>query len=141
MSQWTHVAGLIRVDRLHFLGGDIVGDLVMRLGVPVQYGSSQREWNAVYEVAIIPIGSEGSIQYRIQQTGDKSSASWGVVYIWGDLRDYEDVSEIYEWLKRACDGLWIRSCCVKVDVEYQASYLISDGKDGLRLQRLEDVAI
>ena len=121
MSQWTHVCGAIRVDALVSSEFDDTAiDLVERFGQPVSFDDPESLWDS----CSVPLGSEGSIQYSVSHTGDQSSLSWGIVDIWGDLRDYSNAQEIYEWVKKACIGLFIRSCSIKVDVEYGFSYHI-----------------
>lgn len=85
----------------------------------------------------MPRGSEGSVQYRIIKNNyENSHISYGDVLIWGDLRDYSDVDAIYKWIVTACDGLFIRSCSVKVDVEFDKSYLIYDYYDEVQRKTL-----
>jgi len=112
MSQWTHIAGCIRVDRL-----------------PVNDTKSNQPIREKF--AAPPVGSEGPIQYRVVNTGDENSLAWGLVYVYGDLRDFGDaeVPEIIAWLQNACKDLMIRSCCVKIDVEYGPTHVITDTND------------
>ena len=119
MSQWTHVCGLIRIDGISDLDGNIEQKIKDAFGIICTYD----DWD---DGVTAPCGSEGSVQYRIVHTGDESAVAWGVVYIWGDLRDYKNVKEIYEWVKKACSTLWVRSCAVKIEVEYEGDYLITD---------------
>jgi hypothetical protein len=125
MSQWTHVAGLIRIDAIEFLDGNIRERLKSAFGNCVEYEDDQETW----DICNVPCGSEGSVQYKIQKTATSDSQmSWGVVYIWGDLRDYQDAESIYNWIKQSIENwqLNVRSCSVKIDVEYQKSYLVYD---------------
>lgn len=120
MSQWLHVAGCIRIDAMQFLDGDPIVNLRSSFGNTCSFDDLPEKWDACN----VPCGSEGSVQYGIRRTGDDNSMAWGLVYVWGDLRDYENVQEVYGWLKRACEERLIRGCSVKVDVEYQKSYVI-----------------
>ena len=133
MSQWTHVAGCIRIDSFPFLDVNIVTELSKSFGNTCQFNDLQYKWDRCN----VPCGSEGSVQYRIVRTGDESSLSWGVIYIWGDLRDYSDQQAIHDWLKSACREKMIRSCVVKIDVEYHGSYIIyDDDKSNLIMTKL-----
>jgi hypothetical protein len=116
MSKWTHVAGCIRIDELP--PDNPKFHLLIQEKIAARFASP-------------PIGSEGPICYHVVQTGDDNSVAWGLVYIYGDLRDFEDskVHGIFTWLQNACKGLLIRSCCVKVDVEYGPTYLVTDSGD------------
>lgn len=133
MSQWTHVAGCIRIDSPPFLDVNPMRELSQSFGNTCKFGDPQSKWNRCN----VPCGSEGSVQYCIERTGDEHSMSWGVVYIWGDLRDYDSQQKIYDWLRMACAGKMIRSCAVKIDVEYQDNYIVyDDGNDDLIMTKL-----
>jgi len=123
MSQWTHVAGIVRVDALPF--GDPTKTIESSFGKTCEYDSPE----SARESCTVPCGSEGSVQYCVEHTGGEHSLAWGCVYIWGDLRDYSDAQEIYKWLKTATKSLLIRSCVVKIDIEYQKSYIVCDVPD------------
>ena len=97
-------------------------DLKARFGKTYAWGDPELFW----ESCNVPCGPEGSVQYEIKKTKRGNEICWGIVYLWGDLRDYDDAQEIYEWIKRACRGLMIRSCCVKIDIEMGKSYIIYD---------------
>jgi len=123
MSQWTHVAGCIRIDDIGsaMTGISSMGRFVMALGSFAP-----------------PEGSEGPLQVRIVETGSGHSLSWGLAYIWGDLRDYNDVQEIFEWAKAICGQLMVRQCVIAVDVEGGGSYVIHGGYgNNLTLAELE----
>ena len=131
MSQWTHVCGCIRVDTipLHVLGlrdYDFENLLKKQFGETWSYDDENEEDK--YDKCSVPKGSEGSIQYKIQKTGSENNMTWGLITIWGDLRDFDDPQEIFEWIKKSCDSkdelFSIRSCCVEVYVESNMRYLI-----------------
>lgn len=134
MSQWTHVAGCIRIDKLGGSDSEIIHELTEKLGRTCEFDSSHETW----EACNVPRGSEGSLQYSIGVTGEENSTDldWGMVVIWGDLRDYDNVEEIFQWIKKACSGEIIRGCAVKVDIEYQKSYFIFDAGDDLEKDEL-----
>lgn len=127
MSQWTHIAGIVRVDAIL---SDQTKTIEGCFGKTCSYSDPESAW----ESCTVPCGSEGSVQYRIERTGTENEMAWGCVYIWGDLRDYSDAQEIYKWLKAATKSLLIRSCVVKIDVEYQKSYIVCDIPSDDRLQ-------
>jgi len=114
MSQWTHVSGCIRIDEIpEYETHTIVNKIQRKFRNP-------------------PTGSEGPINFSIVRTGDHGSIAWGLVYLWGDLRDFsdEDVPSILDWVKGACDGLINRSCIVGINVGYGISYVIQGMGDG-----------
>lgn len=127
MSQWTHVTGCIRIDALDMIiGGDVEQELRNGFGKPVSFGGGKEAWDA----CTVPCGSEGSVQYEIVKTRKNNSLSWGLVYIHGDLRDYDNPHEILKWLQRACRGTFIvRGCAVKVAVEGVSSWMITNDNE------------
>ncbi len=85
MSQWTHVAGIIRIDSML---GIIEPDtterrLRDRLGYAWDYDDiGNRARDIHIDNSHVPFGSEGSIQYEIVKTrpetgSGKHSLSWG----------------------------------------------------------------
>jgi hypothetical protein len=121
MSQWTHVSGLIRIDAIPSVDGTTITKVENRFGKTCTYDDDSATWDA----CTVPSGSEGSLQYEVKVTGE-DSLRWGIVSVWGDLRDYEDYTAIYEWVKKSCKPFMIRSCMIKIDVEYKGTYIITD---------------
>ena len=143
MSQWTHVAGTIRLDSLHFVTLRISDEGVVQmvknaLGTPVDFDGLMDGKESVG----IPWGSEGSIQYEITPTRTNNSLSWGHVVLWGDLRDYEDEKEIHEWLSEALEQLkaanfHVRQAIVHIDVESKKKWvLVYNDHLGLYMQEV-----
>lgn len=124
MSIWTHVAGLIRIDCLPPPIGpvDEIVDQALRdaFGNTFVYQDPKDAWDACN----VPCGSEGSVQYSIGRTRHEKSMSmsWGVVAVYGDLRDYEDLDAIYQWIwdstkKLFPQGIGVRAVAVKLECE------------------------
>lgn len=117
MSQWTHVAGLIRVDTLD--GVVFPRDPYMVLTVLAQASSP-------------PEGSEGLLQVRAHETREHNSLNWGCLVVWGDLRDYgngKQVEEISAWFERFLNTLHahhyvIRQAVLDVEVEGGPVFLL-----------------
>ncbi len=135
MSQWTHVAGIIRIDSMVAVmsrGPDSTEDnLRRRLGEIWNYDSDYIPTSN----ESTPSGSEGSIQYDIVKTGNKHSLSWGHIVIWGDLRDFDDPNEIYDWLGNSLvtiheGGISIRDIIVSIVVEHSNQYIIFQDDQG-----------
>ncbi len=128
MSQWTHIAGIIRVDSIHHIlqhvaRGQIQKELAQVLGKPVDYDSLNDGEST------LPMGSEGSLQYTVTEVDSDYGPCWGHVALWGDLRDYEDEKAIHEWLYDILEELKkrnyiIRQCIVHIDVEYQQKWAL-----------------
>lgn len=133
MSQWTHIVGMIRIDAMGNHGG--VDPIIRKcFGNTCQYNDTSKVWDECN----VPCGSEGSLQYDVVYFGYKetkgnihsSSISWGAVQIWGDLRNYDDHEEIYQWVLKVVKKLekhhlYVRDMAIKIHVEYQSDYFIT----------------
>lgn len=123
MSVWTHVAGIIRVDSFDANEGEKI--IKNALGADVNdYLDDYEALEALKEEGetIIPYGSEGRLDYEIWKNPDSSCMASNYVTIFGDLRDYEDLSEIEEWFikvlkNRAIFGC-VRNGCLSAFNEY-----------------------
>jgi hypothetical protein len=102
MSTWTHVVGSFRIDGMPGLTGEpYAGDLNEEYNiesVKAKLGPMClfHAWN---EDSTLPRGSEGSLQYTVEEYG--TGMPWVVVTVWGDLRDFhaEDIRHIKSWWK------------------------------------------
>jgi len=112
MSQWTHIAGTIRIDCIDH--DDVKEQLKNVLGETWKYGDDVDS-----DTEYAPSGSEGSIQYTIAENPDESCTAAFVVTFYGDLRDYDNDAEILAWFEKACDAFYVRQAVITIDVEYQ----------------------
>ena len=90
MSVWTHVAGVIRVDCIRSIceQPDFNKIFVREL------------WNEnTFGACNMPMGSEGSLDFRVIENPDKDSIAAYTVVIFGDLRGFgaEDIHIIEDW--------------------------------------------
>ena len=138
MSQWTHIAGIVRIDAIMQDHTTVKPHVKECFGNTVSFDDKSEVWDK----CTVPYGSEGSLQYDIVYSGHQdlegtiktASFSWGTVQIWGDLRDYDNHEEIYKWLVKVSSKLkerhlYIRDIIVKVRVEYGKTYLITQNDD------------
>jgi hypothetical protein len=93
MSVWTHVAAIIRYDAIRIQG---MPDTMPELGNICDYDSSSEDWDKCN----IPCGSEGSLQYHKWTNPHPTSLAAYSVMFWGDLRDYDNATEILEYFKK-----------------------------------------
>ena len=112
MSQWTHIAGTIRIDCVDH--EEVKEQIHNVLGQTWQYGD-----NVDPDTEYVPYGSEGSIQYTITENPDEYSITAFVVTFYGDLRDYDNDAKIIAWFEKVCDAFYIRQATITIDVEYQ----------------------
>lgn len=152
MSQWTHVAGVVRIDALimdipdmeeptkefdGFYAGALTHDgMVAKVqkcfGNTVSYGDPHEKWDA----CTVPCGREGSLKYSISHVDDTCHLAWGVVTIWGDLRNYDSPDEIFAWLKKATEKLSIRQMAVVIDVESVGTWFITMQDDSPHMRQV-----
>lgn len=102
MSNWTHVAGIIRVD-----------DLARCLG--------KKPLNFQKLIDDLPSGSEGPLQMSVWVNPAKSCLFSYVISIFGDLRDHHSAEEIVEWFKKTCDKFTVRDAAVTVRNEWNGT--------------------
>lgn len=115
MSVWTHVNGAVRLDLLRMVdktpeewqevGQQLSGLFMGRTQTYDEVGLFGDLENGDYgkghgEGDPCPCGSEGSLNYRFVTTGHESSLNFGSVLIWGDLRDYDNLTEIKDWFQK-----------------------------------------
>jgi hypothetical protein len=116
MSNWTHVAGIIRVDDLR-LGEDL--DFEDLIGREILYESPFEEWENIdkYPERYLPTGSEGSLQMSVWTNPDKSDLAAYTVSIFGDLRDHDNAQEVVDWFKKTCEKFLVRNAVIVVENE------------------------
>ena len=139
MSQWTHVAGTIRLDSIFHQNFE--RRVRLAFDTPVSYEDMGRTETRV------PMGSEGSIQYAVTRSGYEKentiSATCCVLSMWGDLRDRGDdlVPDVCEWIKEALERLpdmYVRQLVIQVEIEFGNTYIIRMVNDELDVQVLND---
>lgn len=97
MSVWTHVAATIRFDDIRVLG-------MTKLKPDLNQD--------------IPEGSEGALDYYTWINPEKAHAAAYTTMIWGDLRDYDSVDKVIEYLNRVTAEKLVRQGIAEIHVEY-----------------------
>lgn len=115
MSNWTHVAAVVRIDDLRF-GDFSEPDWDKIFGKELLYGDPYEKWEEAdkYPERYLPMGSEGSLQKSVWANPKECSAAAYTVSIFGDLRDHDDPDEIIEWFKKKCSKLSVRQASIVV---------------------------
>lgn len=118
MSNWTHVAGVVRVDFFRFDDSELNFDEIF--GKEVLWGSPEEVWEDATENPdkYLPMGSEGSLHKSVWVNPDKSKLCSYAVTIFGDLRDHYDPDEIMEWFEKKCEPLSIRNAVITVSNDW-----------------------
>lgn len=121
MSNWSHVAGIIRIDAIRFEEETVEEATKMfenYFGKELRFDSSNELWNEADEhpEKFLPMGSEGSLTMSVWVNPDLKYITSYTVSIFGDLRDHDDPDAIIEWFKGKCesDAIWVRDACVTV---------------------------
>lgn len=121
MSNWTHVAGIIRIDDIRF--DHSAPDFDKLIGKECLFADPIEVW-VDYEKhpkKYLPMGSEGSLHKSVWVNPNISHMSAYTVSIFGDLRDHHDPKKIVTWFKKLCDGLAVRSAVITVENERNGS--------------------
>lgn len=118
MSNWTHVAAVIRVDALRTGGYKPNWDKL--IGKECLWSSSSEVWDDMEAnpKQYLPMGSEGSLKKSIWENPDKACLAAYTVTIFGDLRDHDSCDAIIDWFKNICKNLFVRQATINVINEY-----------------------
>ena len=124
MSNWTHVAGIIRVDYIKW-DDDPELDFDKLIGKECLWGSDYEVFEDAdkHPESYLPMGSEGSLQKSVWINSNDSHVSRYTVSIFGDLRDHDSCDEIIEWFKSKCESLGdrVRQATITVNNEYSGT--------------------
>lgn len=128
MSNWTHVAGIVRIDFIRFeeISEQEYLDAIDEIfGKEYDYDSPRELWEEAGEhpEEFLPAGSEGSLHKSMWLNPDKSCMAAMTVSIFGDLRDHDSPGEIIEWFKGKCENedLMIRNAVITVENEWNGT--------------------
>lgn len=116
MSNWTHVAGVIRIDDLRF--DESILDFDKLIGKECLFDDDNGVWEdaEINPDSYLPMGWEGTLQKSVWVNPDRSCAAAYVVTIFGDLRDHHDPNEIIEWFKNKIKEIhkdyWVRDATI-----------------------------
>lgn len=116
MSNWSHVAGVIRVDNFR-LDSDIKRDWDKEIGKECLFHSPEKLWEEVEANPnnFLPMGSEGSLQKSVWENPDVSHLAAYTITIFGDLRDHDNPQAIVNWFREKCKKLnVVRQACITV---------------------------
>ena len=115
MSNWSHVAGVIRIDSLRLDKNENQNMVFDKLiGRECLWESDKSVWEdlEMNPSSFMPFGSEGTLKKFIWANPDRCSVAAYTVTIFGDLRDHDDPSEIINWFSKICDKFWVRNAVI-----------------------------
>ena len=122
MSNWSHVAAIVRVDSFPRCLQGVETNFTKIFGKELSY---EDRWNL--DLPEVPdkdgeylyYGSEGSLKMTVWVNPYKESLAAYTISIFGDLRDDDDPDAIIEWFKHKCSKLDVRQACITVDNEWR----------------------
>ena len=121
MSNWSHVAGIIRIDDIRPLNPNVF-DADKLIGKELLFTDSSETWDYAFEhpEEYLPLGSEGSLIKTVWINPKENDMDAYTVSIFGDLRDHHDADKVIEWFKNICDKFKhrIRNAVITIDNEY-----------------------
>ncbi len=121
MSVWTHINGQIRLDNWNREPKQPdLGKMAI-----FTVNTQSEEARQMLSECEVPHGSEGSLRWKFHQDPPSNSVSWGYISIDGDLRDYDNVNEILEWIKTSTAELNIRQGILQVEIEGLNTLILS----------------
>jgi hypothetical protein len=115
MSQWVHIAGIIRFDQFQIGEDEFSPHPKDFLGNTFNHLDDKN----VKKKCNVPYGSEGSLQYEIIPERRGMYLDTYSVVFHGDLRDKGDeiIEEMKEYLERISRGQMIRQGIIEVEIE------------------------
>ena len=118
MSNWTHVAGVIRVDSFRDLVSESL-DFDELIGRECLFSSPVELWDECYAhpERFLPMGSEGTLRKTVWDNPNKNHVAAYTVTIFGDLRDHDDPKKIIDWFKEKCSHLCVRNALITAENE------------------------
>ena len=128
MSNWLHVAAIVRIDSFGGLFEDESECLTKEMdSIKNVFGrqllfDDHKAWEEYREhpERFLPMGSEGSLQMSLWINPKDYMTARYTVSIFGDLRDRFNCQSIIDWFKDRCNRMecWtIRNACITVDNE------------------------
>ena len=115
MSQWTHVAGVVRIDDLPCLKAT---DWDGYFGKQCLWNDDCWEDARNHPEDYLPMGSEGSLRSQLWVNPDTHQLAAYTIMIFGDLRDYDTPQEIIDWFKKkVADIPMVRQAVISVELE------------------------
>lgn len=130
MSNWTHVAAIVRIDYVSFFDGE-APDFEKVFGKELPWEAPLELWNEADEhpERFLPLGSEGSLTMTVWENPDKCCVDHFTVAIFGDLRDHDDPQGIVDWFKGKVEefGYSARNATIVATNECNGSATWSDG--------------
>lgn len=128
MSNWTSVAGIVRIDAIRSEEETVEEATRMfenYFGKELRYHSEDELWYEADEHPenFLPFGSEGSLTMSVWVNPDLDSITSYTVSIFGDLRDHDDPDAIIEWFKGKCKSeyIYVRNACITVENDLHGS--------------------
>lgn len=136
MSRWTHISGVIRFDNYSSLMDFESEEKIDEVKILKEVLGPISTFANPGETCTLPLGSEGSLEYKIDKIPDDSLIPNLNVLFYGDLRDYggkKDIKIFQKWLKTLVkelpNYLSVRNAVFELDDSYHDYRLIFSWAD------------
>ena len=120
MSNWTHVAGVVRIDDLRF--DDETPDFDEMFGKELSYDSGDYDDYDKHPEQYMPCGSEGTLEKSVWINPKTNCLAAYTISIFGDFRDHDDTHSIVKWfsdkLNEISEDYIIRQATITVENEW-----------------------
>lgn len=113
MSNWTHVAGIMRLDSIRGITSQPNFEKMIGMECLWSSGESVHDDAWEHKDAYLPMGSEGSLQKTVWTNPEPEYVFSYVVSIFGDLRDHDSAQEIIDWFQNKCSEVENYGCYVR----------------------------
>ena len=126
MSNWTHVAGVIRIDDLRF-DNNTTPNFEKLIGKECLFNAPHEVWEDAdnHPHNFLPMGGEGTLRKTVWINPNRDCVAAYVVTIFGDLRGHDDPNAIIRWfkgkIKEILETYWVRQATITADNEYNGS--------------------
>lgn len=106
MSNWTHVAAIVRVDgipgmvNLNKLATSVFGKTCLWEDNPSIWNDQEKNPDKY-----LYMGSEGSLQMSVWKEPNDDFMCLGNISIFGDLRDDDDANAVVDWFQKCLSKL------------------------------------
>ena len=117
MSNWTHVAAIVRIDAFRESLNQI--DFAEKFGKTLHYSDPEDRWVMAdkHPEMFLPLGSEGSLEMLVYENPDLGCMAAYTISIFGDLRDHHNPDKIITWFKEKCSKFVVRNASIIVENE------------------------
>jgi len=127
MSNWSHVAAVIKIDNLRF-NPNVKPNFDELIGKEVNPDDDAEIWNDArkHPDKYLPMSNGGSLKKSIYEDSDINRKAAYTIRIFGVLRNHDDPDEIIKWFKNKMK-IWKKKFKIR-----QMTVTVHDEQNGTR---------